>query len=151
MITVIFRTEKDREDGSLKIAQKFSKVVKINASWNELSKLDSELQLAADRLEIKKSRQLTITVTCSKDIVNVRLALDDKEHVSTKSSKPSTPTKQKEEKEVEKIQDEITDKSQKNVETAEVGTQTESWNEKMMRECALVSSWALLIKQKEKK
>uniref|UniRef100_A0AC34GQY1 Uncharacterized protein n=1 Tax=Panagrolaimus sp. ES5 TaxID=591445 RepID=A0AC34GQY1_9BILA len=105
----------------------------INVSWDQLTKLDTELQLAADRLEIKKARELKITVFGLKNAVNVRLATDGiVSHDSLSSSKPGSPTKTK---------DEITDKSQKMfVETAEIGTQTETWNEK--QGFVLVSSCA---------
>lgn len=111
-----------------------SEAVKCNVSWNDLSKLDSELQLAADRLEINKFRQLKITVFGSKEYVSVQLATDDKSQVPIlSSSKPSSPIKQANN---EMLSD------QKNVKTAEIGTQTEPWKNAQKHERVLVSSFA---------
>uniref|UniRef100_A0A914PNL2 Uncharacterized protein n=1 Tax=Panagrolaimus davidi TaxID=227884 RepID=A0A914PNL2_9BILA len=111
-----------------------NQTVKVDVSWAEISKLDSELQEAADRLEIKKSKELSIIVFGSKDRVNVRLATNGNAHETIQTSRPTSPLK------LEKTQDETSDKK-KIDETAEVGTQTESLNENNMKN-ELVSSFA---------
>uniref|UniRef100_A0AC35EUF0 Uncharacterized protein n=1 Tax=Panagrolaimus sp. PS1159 TaxID=55785 RepID=A0AC35EUF0_9BILA len=111
-----------------------NQTVKVDVSWAEISKLDSELQEAADRLEIKKSKELSIIVFGSKDRVNIRLATNGNAHETVQTSRPTSPIK------LEKTQDETSDKK-KIDETAEVGTQTESMSENNMKN-ELVSSFA---------
>ena len=97
----------------------------VNVPWDELAKLENEMNAAADRLEIKNSQHFRIIGGGSNRGASVRIAAGGR--IASKENIAKPPLIE-EKINVDVIQD---DKSEKaGVMTAEVGTQTESMMEK---------------------